>query len=390
MSKQAIDVAVIGAGMGGLTTAATLRRVGINVRVFEQASQFARLGAGIQQSPNAVKVLRELGLESRLRAAGFQPEMTQYREADTGRLLWERAQGKQAEDRFGAPHLLLHRGDLHEALASLLPPETIELGKKLVDYRQSADGVEMTFADGTRARADAMIAADGVHSLVRERMLGPEKPRYTGRVAYRTVFPASLLGETQIDSSTKWIGPDRHIVIYYINPRRDEVYFVTSTPEPEFDIESWSAIGDMNELRAAYAGFHPQVRAVLAACPSAHKWAVVERDPLPTWTQGRVALQGDACHPMTPYVAQGAASAIEDGAILSRCLAGAGVDDIEAALRRYEATRKPRTSRIQAMSSLNSVDTLKAEHAAMYGYDAWTAPLANPDATGVAAIGISA
>src|SRR5690606_1211644 len=141
-----------------------------------------------------------------------------------------------------------------------------------------------------------------------DRLVGAERPRFTGRVAYRTTFPASLLDGLEIDGSTKWMAADRHIVIYYINPREDEIYFVTSTPEPDFSVESWSSKGDMDELRNDYRTFHPHVRAVLDACPQAHKWALVDRDPLPTWTEGRIALLGDACHPMTPYMAQGAAT----------------------------------------------------------------------------------
>jgi 6-hydroxynicotinate 3-monooxygenase len=376
MVARALSVAVIGAGIGGLTAAAALRRAGLDVEVFEQAKQFTRLGAGIQQTPNAVMVLRALGLEERLRTLGYQPSVMHYRDAVSGEILWEKAQGRKAEEQFGAPHLLLHRGDLHEALASLVPPELVHLDRKLSSFEQNENGVRMQFEDGSTASADMMIAADGVHSLVRETLFGPEKPRYTGRVAYRTVFPSRLLNGANIDGSAKWIGADRHIVIYYVNANEDEIYFVTSTPEPDFSVESWSAAGDMDTLRSAYRGFHPQVRTVLDACPAAHKWAIIERDPMPCWTDRRVALLGDACHPMTPYVAQGAASAIEDAAVLARCLKDCARADIEAALLQYAQTRQPRTARIQTLSSLNSVDRLRQEYEAIYGYDTWTAPLA--------------
>ena len=321
-----------------------------------------------------------------MRELAFQPPSTKYRDAGSGRLLWEKQQGQAFEDTFGAPHLLLHRADLHSALAALVPSELVQLGKRLTSFSQQSVSqqsgrVSLRFADGTTAEADALIAADGVHSLVREALLGRERPRWTGRVAFRTVFPAHLLNGLEIDDCTKWVGPDRHIVIYYINPRRDEVYFVTSTPEPGFDIESWSSKGDMAELRAAYADFHPQVRGVLAACPEAHKWALVERDPLPRWGEGRVYLLGDACHPMTPYMAQGAASAIEDAAILARCLQGCDRDRVPHALRTYEATRKPRTSHIQMISALNNIDRFKGEQENVYAYDVLNAPLVDPDQT---------
>jgi 6-hydroxynicotinate 3-monooxygenase len=251
------------------------------------------------------------------------------------------------------------------------------LSHKLAGLDHNTDGsVRLRFTHGETVQADAVIGADGVHSVVREFMLGKERPRFTGRVAYRTVFPTSRLDNVQPYPCVKWWGPDRHIVSYFVNPRRDELYFVTSTPEPDFDVESWSAKGDLQTLRAAYDTFHPQVRAILAACPDVHKWALVERDPLPRWVEGNVALLGDACHPMTPYMAQGASTSIEDGAVLSRCLAGVERDGLHAALLRYEATRKPRTSLIQQTSAQNT--WLKQPHDAdwVYGYDAWTVPLA--------------
>jgi salicylate hydroxylase/6-hydroxynicotinate 3-monooxygenase len=182
-------------------------------------------------------------------------------------------------------------------------------------------------------------------------------------------------------SRTKWWGVDRHIVIYYTNVQRSEVYFVTSVPEPAAWLtrESWSAKGDVGELRRAYEGFHPEVRAVLEACPDCHKWAILEREPLERWSDGRVALLGDAAHPMTPYMAQGGATAIEDAAVIARCLADSGREHIEGALRRYEAHRKPRTSVIQAISSANTwMKEGNSDTAWLYGYDAWTAPLNAP------------
>ena len=370
-----LSVAIVGAGIGGLAAAACLRRVGVDVTVYEQAQRFKRLGAGIQQSPNAVRVLRALGLEARLRELAFQPAAALNRQSDTGELLWERAMGAASEERYGAPYLVLHRGDLHAVLASAVPDEIIQRGRKLVGLAQTGSTVRLDFADGSPAEADAVIGADGVHSVVRETLFGAERPAFTGRVAYRTVFPAALLKGTAIDDQAKWWGPDRHIVIYYVNPQRSEVYFVTSTPEPDFTQESWSTTGDMAMLREAYRDFHPTVRGVLDAAPSAHKWALVVRDPLPSWTEGNIALLGDACHPMTPYMAQGAGTSIEDAAVLSRCLEGVEPDGVAAAFRRYEATRKPRTSEIQALSRANDMNRFKAANELVYGYDAWTTPL---------------
>jgi 6-hydroxynicotinate 3-monooxygenase len=372
-----LSVAVIGAGMGGLASAAALQRVGINVTVYEQARRFARLGAGIQIGCNAMQVLRVFGLEPALRAAAFYPRSWNNRDYDTGDIRFDMIFGEAAEQRYGAPYLLAHRGDLHAALASAVNEEDLRLGHQLTSLVPRAEGgIRLGFANGTVAEVDAVIGADGVHSLVKTVLFGEDRANITGRVAYRTVFPSALLQGYAIDDCTKWWGPDRHIVIYYVKPDRSEIYFVTSQPEPEFSVESWSAMGNVDELRAAFDGFHPQVRHVLAACPAVHKWALVDRDPLPRWCEGNVTLLGDACHPMTPYMAQGAAMAIEDAAVLSRCLHGVDRDGVAAAFRRFEASRKPRTSRVQLSSRTNTWLRDPTDPNWVYGYDALTAPLA--------------
>ena len=376
MATRQLKVAIIGAGIGGLTAAACLRRVGVDVRIYEQARGFSRLGAGIQQAPNSLRVLRQLGLEPMLRAMAFQPEANNSRDFDSGVLTNSQILGAEVEARYNAPYLLMHRGDLHAALAGTVPPDIIHLDHKLEGLSQRGTTVTMTFTNGVTAEADAVIGADGVHSVVREILLGAEKPTYTGRVAYRTVFPTALLNGLEVESCCKWWGPDRHIVSYFVNPRKDELYFVTSTPEPDYGIESWSSKGDLAVLRAAYAGFHPQVRAILDACPDVHKWALVVRDPLPRWGEGNIVLLGDSCHPMTPYMAQGASTSIEDGAVLSRCLDGVDADGVAVALRRFEATRKPRTSEIQQTSAQNTWLRGSTNADWVYGYDAWTVPLA--------------
>jgi 6-hydroxynicotinate 3-monooxygenase len=376
MSAKA-GIAIVGAGMGGLALAGFLSRKGAQVRVYEQASQFQRIGAGIQMSPNAMRVLRALGLEPQLRQTAFQPPAWANRVWDTGEHLFDLTFA-DAETRYGAPYLLMHRGDLHAALFSAVPPEPIAYDKKLVGLDRGSGGFTLQFADGSQAHADAVIGADGVHSKVREILLGPEKPKFTGRVAHRTVFPAALMQGFAVDTCTKWWGPDRHIVIYPVRAGREETYFVTSVPDPSWDVESWSARGDMQEVLAAFAGFHDDVQRVLAACPQVHKWALFERDPLPRWTDGPIALLGDACHPMTPYMAQGAASALEDAAMLARCIGE--FDDAAEAFRRYEATRHERTARLQLTSRANTWGKHKVDPSWVYGYDVWHTPISAPAA----------
>ena len=374
-------VAIIGAGMGGMAAAGTLRQAGVDVAVYEQAHQFGRIGAGIQMLPNSMKVLRGIGVEGRLKEVAFAPYSHLNRVGDTGEIKRELP---MPEELYGAPFLCMHRADLHDALTSVVPSEIIHLNKKLVGLEQNGGPVTLSFADGTTAQADAVIGADGVHSLVRDLIIGPDKPIHRGRIAYRSVFKSALMPREISRSRTKWWGADRHIVIYYTTRDRSELYFVTSVPEPGDWItqESWSAKGDVRELRAAYAGFHEEVRMVLDACPDCHKWAILERDPLPTWSQGRVVLIGDACHPMTPYMAQGAATSIEDAAVLARCLRDVSADGLEAAFKRFENHRKPRTSRIQAISSANTwMSGGDDDPSWLYGYDAWQVPLDAPAPT---------
>ena len=257
--------------MGGLAAASTLTRAGVEVNVYEQAPQFARVGAGIQMLPNSSRVLRGIGVEEKLRKIAFEPYSHLNRVWDTGEIKRELP---MPESLYGTPFLCMHRADLHDALYSVLPPQIVHLGKKLVGLDQANGGVTLSFADGTRVTADAVIGADGVHSRVREIIIGPDAPIHRGRIAYRAVFDAKLMNGGEIGPSrTKWWGPDRHIVIYY----------TTRRPQPALFRHQRAGAGGMadarnpgppkatcSELRAAYEGFHPEVRMVLDACPECH------------------------------------------------------------------------------------------------------------------------
>jgi len=386
MAKTTPSIAVVGAGMGGLAAAATLRQVGVDVTVYEQAHQFARVGAGIQMLPNSCHVLKGIGVLDKLREIAFQPYSHLNRVWDTGEVKRELP---MPESLYGAPFLCMHRADLHDALLSVLPREIIHLNKKLSGLDQADGRVTLSFADGTKAEHDAVVGADGVHSLVRELIVGPDAPLHKGRIAYRAVFDAALMNGGEIrPSRTKWWGIDRHIVIYYTAKDRSSLYFVTSVPEPAdwITTESWSAKGDVHELREAFAGFHPEVQMVLDACPDCHKWAILEREPLPRWSDGHAVLLGDSCHPMTPYMAQGAATSIEDAAVLARCLQASNME-LSPAFKLYEANRKPRVSKIQAISSANTwMSGGDHDTSWLYGYDAWHVPLAATEAEATARV----
>ena len=375
-----LRIAIIGAGIGGLTTAIALRAIGIDARVYEQAAHLARVGAGIQQSPNAVRVLRNLGAAGRLERVAFHPAAMLSRDATTAGITNELRLGDAVRQRFGEPYLLLHRADLHDTLVNALPRDAVAYNKRLIDVAQTASAVKLTFADGTIAEADALIAADGVHSTVREQLFGAAPLRYTGRVGYRTTIPANALTGLSPDENSKWWSADRHVIMYYITAARDELYVMGTFDEPGFTLESWSAEGDVDAFRNAFATFHPDVRAILDRITRVHKWALVDRDPLPNWNAGAIVLLGDAAHPTMPHMGQGAAMALEDAAVLARCIEAAN-GNCAAAFTRFAQTRRERTADVQALSRGNSF--LRHRGAGVdwvYGYDAWSEPLADPAA----------
>jgi 6-hydroxynicotinate 3-monooxygenase len=376
MVAERTRIAVIGAGIGGLTVAACLLRLGLRVEVYEQASQFAPIGAGIQLTANAMKALGGLGLIECLRGIGFVPAAFHSREWDTGKITNVLTMGKALEQRYGAPDLMIHRARLHSALAALIPRDCIHFGRKLVAIEQNKLTATLIFSNGSRVDALLVVGADGIHSIVREALFGAGQPRFTGRVAYRTTYPTVLLNCMAVDERAKWWGPDRHVVHYFTTASKDEIYFIAVVPEPNFLVESWSTKGEKDALLAAFAGCHPQLRAILAAAPELRKWALVERDPMPCWGKNSVVLLGDACHTMMPYMAQGAASAIEDAVVLARCLARVSWDEMPKALAAYAANRQERTARMLLTSRENAWLRFKTDADWVYDFDAWHTKLA--------------
>jgi len=382
MATEKTSIAVVGAGIGGLTAAASLLQLGFGVELYEQAPQFAPIGAGIQLTANAMKALGGLGLIERLRSIGFVPAAFHSREWDTARVTNLLIMGKALEQRYGAPDLMIHRARLHSELAALIPSCHFHFGRKLVAIEQNESVATLVFADGSRVEALLVVGADGIHSMVREGLFGAEQPRFTGRVAYRTTYPTALLSGISIDERAKWWGPDRHVVHYFTTASKDEIYFIAVIPEPSFRVESWSTKGDKDTLLAAFTGCHPQLRAILAAAPDLRKWALLERDPMPSWGSNHVVLLGDACHPMAPYMAQGAATAIEDAVVLARCLARVSSNEIPNALTVYAANRKERTARLQLAVRENTWLRFKTDTDWVYDFDAWHTELADPESAG--------
>jgi salicylate hydroxylase len=345
---------VVGAGIGGLTAALTLRRAGIEVDLYEQAPKLVEIGAGIQVSPNATKILSRLGLAEPLREFGVRPIASVFRRYDDGRVLGRHPLGDECERTFGATYYHFHRADLLDLLLAAVPKEIVHLNHRCVGISQSADVAEVRFQNGTTATADVVIGADGIHSEVRKAIFGPESPHFSGDMAYRGLVPAEQLAHLNLElTASSWWGPRRHFVHYFVGRGARYVNFVGIVPAGEWRIESWTAKGEVADALAEFASFHPTVREMIGSVKSINKWAMYDRDALAHWTSGRVALMGDAAHAMLPYMAQGAVQAIEDAAVLAKCLERAEPDGINAALLRYEEIRKPRATRCQEGSRSN-------------------------------------
>jgi 6-hydroxynicotinate 3-monooxygenase len=379
--KKSPRIAVVGGGLGGTTAAILLQQSGFNAVVYEAAAKLERIGAGIHLHPNVTSVMQVIGVDQEMFRIGLSPKTWKSREWDTGTVLYEPDMAEWERD-FGIPHLIMHRGDMQAVLTAALTPGSLSFGKRLVDLKEKGSSVELVFADGSREEADIVIGADGVNSKVREILLGPEEPTYSGFVAYRAIFPTSLMGDYQIGAdTTKWWSDDRlaakedrHFIIYYLTAKRDEIYFVTGSPDPNWGGGVSPVPATITEIKTCYAGFHDEVQRVIDACPAASKWPLLERAPLPLWSRGNVVLLGDACHPMKPHMGQGAGMAIEDAAMLVRCLK-LNAANPAAAFAQYRDNRIERTSLVQRLSHENTWMHYPTDVGWVFGYNALTVPL---------------
>jgi salicylate hydroxylase len=370
-----LRVGIVGGGVGGLCLGAALRAAGHTVMVVEQARAYGRLGADVNLTPNAVHALDGLGLGlgARLRETAARPEFRLSRTWDTGEITSQVPMSTAAETRYGAPQLTIHRADLLDALEAALGAESLRLGARGIAMAQDADHAVLTLESGETLEFDVLVGADGIHSKVRATLFGPDAPRFTGLVSWRGTCPRAALGDLpNLDSFTKWWGPtpDRQIVTFPLT-RGEEIFVFATTAQEGWTEEGWTLPGDPEVLRAAYADFHPEARALLDGPETVTRSALHVRDPMPRWSDGRMTVLGDAAHPMVPFMAQGACMAIEDAVVLARALGTATPATVPEALAAYEDTRRDRTARVQEGSLAN--DWLKGAGNAdwVYGYDAW-------------------
>lgn len=346
---QAQRVLIVGGGIGGLTCALALSRAGHSVRLYEQAPALGEIGAGIMLTPNATRVLRHFGLGGALDRGGMRPPASRYRRFYDAALMGDAPLADVMESTHGAPWLHIHRSDLLAALLAAVRDQggtDLYAGRRATGCKQDGARVTVQFGDGALAEGDLLVACDGVRSIVRAQVVEHAEPRFRGQVAWRALIPAGGLPERVTDrASVVWIGEDRHIVQYVLRGG-SLVNYVAIAAQQEWVEEGWNRPAPLKEVQDEFDGWHEDVVALLSATPAdaLYKWGLFDRDPLEQWVYGRIALLGDAAHPMLPFMAQGSAMAIEDAAVLSRCLEA--FDDLDVALSRYQAVRRERTARV--------------------------------------------
>lgn len=353
-------VLIAGGGIGGLCAALALQQKGFSVQIFEQSRALKEVGAGIQLSPNAMHVLLKLGLGQQLAPLTFRPQHATMRHYQTGAEYLRIPLGDSAEQKYGAPYMHIHRADLHQVLYQAATERGIELNldAQVAGYRHLQHNqqphVLLSLQDGREISGDVLIGADGIRSRIKACMLGDSKVDFSGHVAWRATVATTKLPPGLVNPDANlWVGPGGHLVSYYVRGGA-EINVVAVQERQDWADVNWNVPGDVEQLRRAFSAWHPQVVELLNGVQSCFLWGLFTSEPLATWVDGQVALLGDACHPMLPFVAQGAAMAIEDGYSLATELAQLPVwqaMDIEKALGLYQSTRLQRVTRVQKMAA---------------------------------------
>lgn len=394
-----MHILIAGGGIGGMSAALSLLRAGFQVTVCEQAPELTEVGAGIQLSPNGCRALEYLGVFEQLRELSCDPIRKEFRVWNTGQAWPMFDLGKHVIKEYGYPYLTVYRPDLLTVLADAVKaqdPAAIHLGKRIAGCSQDETSATIHFEDGSTVTGDVLIGADGWRSVVRNELWGDLTPTFSGMIAWRSIIPMSTLPpHLQESVGTTWIGPGAHVVTYPLHGG-EIMNFVATIEGKTWDVQSSTAPGEKSECLEDFAGWHEDIVTMINAAPALLKWALVSREPIPEWTQGRITLLGDACHTTLPFLAQGAVHSIEDAVVLTRCLQGE--PDVPTALRQYEAARIERTSKMVRGATANTgrfhSEELRTDEGArtylekemsanpiaerydwLYRYDAVTAPI---------------
>jgi salicylate hydroxylase len=350
-----LNVLIVGAGIGGLTHALCMSRAGHRVTILEANPSVEFLGAGIQISPNATKVLQSIGLGPELARVATVPEYASFRHWRTGACIHQSRLGSAINERFGAPYYHLLRSDLMRLLVDVVAQDArIDLiyGVKALGFEVKGDAVSVRSPDA-RFTGQVLVGADGIHSSIRQGLFGEQMPRFTGQVAWRFLAPAARLDPSAVAPGvTAWWGPGQHFVHYLVG-QGQWVNCVCVLESTQWAQESWVQRGEVAAVAEDFKGWHPSLASLIKAADASevYKWTLFDRPEMPSWGAGPVTLLGDACHATLPFMAQGAAMAIEDAAVLSRCLREGS--EVRASLKQYEALRKPRTTYVQRASQRN-------------------------------------
>jgi salicylate hydroxylase len=355
-------ILIAGGGIGGLTAAIILAQNGRNVHLFEQSGAFSEIGAGLQISPNAMQVHRAIKTDKAIIKAGFAPEYAALRHYKTGHIHLKTPLKHQCETRYGAPYIHIHRADLQRILLASAKAAGVifHMATRVEAYRQDSSAITLETDKGA-FKGSLLIGADGIKSAIHLQMSKAEKnppikPRFTGQIAWRGIIPASALPPRMIAPAANiWMGPGQHFVAYYLRGG-DLINFIAAQDRKEWAEESWSFKGDKSKLAAAFNGWDTSVTHLIKACETPYIWGLFDRQPLNNWQDGRAVLLGDAAHPMLPFMAQGAAMAIEDAWVLSHKILTChnGGDTRLEALAQYVNIRRPRTAALQKTSQQNA------------------------------------
>ena len=350
-----MKILIVGAGIGGLVSALCLNKKGYVVEIYEQSEVLSELGAGVQLSPNATRVLDYLELTDDLKPHIFEPRSFQFLNYKTEKIISKRELGLKIQDDFGFPNFDVHRADLQKVLLNKVEEEGIKINTnmKVIDVGNEENKAYIKINE-EKIKADIVIGADGIHSVVREKLFEKKESSFTGNVAWRMLIPVdSLPRDLILPDTTVWLGPKKHFVSYHVSGGKN-LNCVCLVEQDGWTNESWSERGNIEDLREVYNGWNQTIETLLKiANPNTlYRWALHDRPPMKQWSKGRITLLGDAAHPMLPFLAQGAAMAIEDGAVLADCISS--YKDNEKSLKNFEQIRKPRTSFVQLAARRNA------------------------------------